>query len=155
MTTDAAAQGRLGRLLVWQRPRSWWDAAGVHLPLALAAGLPVLLPFVTSPDRLPLRACTMLQLTGIPCPFCGFTRAFWAMAAGEWGRVLSNCPLAMPLYLGLAAIFIWNTSALLAGVRLGRGRLLTLPGVRPGFLIAGLLLLLGLNWLFRLGQGLV
>jgi hypothetical protein len=153
MSADAAAQGGLGRLLAWQRPRSWWDAACVHLPLALAAGLPVLLPFVTSPGRLPLRACTLTQLAGIPCPFCGMTRGFWAMAAGDWERVLSNCPLALPLYLGLAIIFIWNTSALLAGVRLRRGFLLTLPSVRPGFLAASFLLLVGLNWLYRLGQG--
>lgn len=60
-------------------------------------------------DRLPV-LCTMRRLTGLPCPGCGMTHAFVAIAHGQWAAALHYNAMAYPLfaaglvYLGLRAL---------------------------------------------------
>lgn len=88
-------------------------------------------------------ACPLLEMTGLPCPTCGGTRALAALVAGDW-----------------AAAFAWNPGVAAAGVvaaawlPLG-ALLLALPGVRPGLPVRfpatvrwGLPLLLAANWVY-------
>lgn len=152
---DAPGRASLRRSLFFSawRPASYWDVVGPHLPLALVAGLPLLLAALVPLDRLPLRACTFLEWTGRPCPFCGLTRSFWAMAGGDWGFAVTNYPLAAPFYLAVAAVFAWNAAALLSGARLTRGRLLILGRWRRPALVTAALLLAA-NWGYRLALGL-
>jgi hypothetical protein len=136
------------------RPKSYWDVVVHHLPLAAISGTALFLPYLTSPQNLPMIPCTFLHLTGYPCPFCGFTRAFWAIATGQWGEALAGCPLAFGVFFLVAGLFIWNATAMI----LGR---VILPG--PGFypppqrrfavwcVVGGLFLL---NWAYRLAMGL-
>jgi hypothetical protein len=49
--------------------------------------------------------CVFRHMTGIPCPVCGLTRAFFSMAAGDWRRVFGLHPLAP--FLALEGIGIW------------------------------------------------
>jgi hypothetical protein len=136
------------------RPPSYWDVAGIHLPFALLTGIPLLIAAWIPLAALPLIPCTFLELTGHPCPFCGFTRSFWAIAQGNWGFAAQNCPLAFLVYGATALLFAWNGSALILGVRLDRGPLLFRRSRRPGRAVFIISLLFLLNWIYRLSLGL-
>lgn len=138
----------------WVRPRSYWDVVVHHLPLAVISGGALFLPYGVKIQNLPLIPCTFLHLTGYPCPFCGFTRSFWLIATGAWGDALANCPLAFGVYFFVAALFVWNASALIY-------RIVLLPGPKfhskPGrrLKMTGIVCLLFLlNWAYRLAMGL-
>jgi len=125
-----------------------------HLPLAVISGAALLLPHGVTLQKLPLVPCTFLHLTGFPCPFCGFTRAFWAIAAGEWGYALANCPLAFGVYFFTVLLFVWNVSALMKRIVLLPGPVLrSTPARRRKIagIVCGLFLL---NWGYRLAMGL-
>jgi len=137
--------------LSWTRPESYWDVVVAHLPLALITGIALLLPHLISCDSLPLQKCTFLSLTGYPCPFCGFTRSFWAIAEGDWGFAFYNAPLACLTYIATALLFAWHMTALLMGVRVVSGLLHLLKSFHAGWLIVAMFIL---NWVYRLGLGL-
>jgi hypothetical protein len=40
--------------------------------------------------RLPFLGCPVRHLTGIPCPTCGMTRSFMAIAQGHWSQALAH-----------------------------------------------------------------
>ena len=143
-----------GAIFSWGRPHSYWDVVGVHFPLALASGTALVLSMLGPCQLLHFGPCTFLQFSGYPCPFCGFTRSFWAMAGGEWAFAIRNCPLAFFLYIGTAMVFAWNMTALLLGLRIERGRFLKLGrGLLP-WKFGAISALLVLNWAYRLGVGL-
>jgi hypothetical protein len=153
--TDARRrQIGLSAFLSFNRPHSYWDVVGLHLPLALVTGIAILLAKTGTGGFLPIKRCTFLWLTGYPCPFCGFTRSFQAMAHGDWIFGAQNCPLACLLYIAVVFVFAWNMTGLLIGVRIVRGRLLRLrPGTgrRAAFFVGVLVVL---NWIYRLSLGL-
>lgn len=132
------------------RTRSYWDVIGVHLLPALASGIPLLLSLVASYHVIPLLPCTFLKLTGIPGPFCGFTRSIWAISAGDWTYATINCPLAWPVYAALVLVFTWNAIGLLSGIKIIRGPVLRLTSLqkRRALFVIGVLILL--NWAYRL-----
>jgi hypothetical protein len=77
---------------------------------------------VLSPDpsgmgthqRLGLPPCTMLQYTGIPCPFCGMTTSFSHMAHGQPLQAAQAQPMGVVLFLlTVAAVmfFLWRSLA--------------------------------------------
>ena len=41
-------------------------------------------------NRLPFLGCPLRYLTGIPCPTCGMTRSFMAIAQGHWSQALAQ-----------------------------------------------------------------
>jgi hypothetical protein len=136
------------------RPPYYWDVVGAHLVFGLVTGIPLLLSHWVPRTLLPLKACAFLHLTGYPGPFCGFTRSFWAMAQGDWIFAMHNSPLACVLYLVAALVFAWNAAGLLLGVKIACGRFLKLsPGQTrwAGFFI---IVMLFLNWGYRLSLGL-
>lgn len=144
---------RAGWLFAVRRPARYLDAVGVHLPGVILAGgllLAAYLPW----QRLPLRACMFLQLTGCPCPFCGYTRGFMDLAHGRWAAAWHGCPLAVALLGALLLVLGWNLAGLAGGVILGRGRLLR-PGPRAARVLLALAaaLVLG-NWAYRIAAGL-
>ena len=146
--------GRLDPWIFRMRPRSYWDVVVYHLPLAVISGGALFLPYVAAPRELPLLPCSFLRLTGLPCPFCGFTRSFWAVATGEWWRALANCPLVFGIYFFTALLFVWNASALISGTVLLPGAAFrsTSEGRRKmAGVVCGLFLL---NWVYRLSMGL-
>ena len=135
------------------RPRSYWDVVGAHLPLALITGMPLLISFLVPLKLLPMIPCTLLRFTGYPCPFCGFTRAFWALSHGSWSDALLSYPLAGLLYMLIVCVFIWNTAGLLGGIIIGRGTMLRLDLRQTGWIIGLIFILFLINWGYRLSMG--
>jgi hypothetical protein len=149
-----AKTGRLKSWTFWRRPRSYWDVVVYHLPLTVVTGGALLLPYAAPLEQLPLIPCTFLHLTGWPCPLCGFTRSFWAIATGHWGFAIANCPLAIGVYLCVVLLFLWNAAALIIGVVLLRGPMLQWAPIYRRKTAAGVLLLFLLNWVYRMAMGL-
>jgi len=141
-------------VLSWNRPHSYWDVVGVHFPLAIVTGIPLLLSNWVPYNLLPLKPCTFLQLTGYPCPFCGFTRSFWAIAQGDWHFAVHNSPIACLLYIAAVIVFAWNTTGLLLGVKITRGKFLQLTPCQFRWAIIIITILFILNWAYRLFLGL-
>jgi hypothetical protein len=82
------AHQRLARLAI----------AGAFL---LGAGIVLVEPAVLS---FPKPACGFRSLTGLPCAFCGGTRAAAALAAGDAAGALRMNALVFPLALGVVAV---------------------------------------------------
>lgn len=51
-----------------------------------------------------LPQCLVHQLTGLPCPTCGLTRSFAAMAGGDVARALKFHPLGPALFVSAVAL---------------------------------------------------
>jgi len=66
-------------------------------------------------------ACPFKRITGLPCPFCGMTRATLAMGGGHWHRAFELHPFAPIVLAGivvmLGLIIAGKTSSLLSGHR--------------------------------------
>ena len=136
------------------RPGGYQAVLAHHLPLAgLALGV-LLAAFLVPLDRIPYTICTFLRLTGYPCPSCGLTRGFVAMAHGQWLAVLYTCPLAALLYVVTAFVFAINAAALMCGVCLTPGRWLKWRARAWVVFLCFFGLLILFNWLYRLVLGL-
>ncbi len=49
--------------------------------------------------------CPILTLFHVPCPTCGFTRAWVLLFQGQWQASLQMHPMAVPLTLALVLAF--------------------------------------------------
>ena len=125
----------------------------MHLPLALLTGIGVLVSGLVEPTRFPIRICTFRAWTDHPCPFCGYTRAFHAIATGQVATAVQNCPAALLAYLLMVLVFSWHAAAILCQARLRRGRLLQVSRwpMRVALWIG--LLMVTANWIYRLSVG--
>jgi len=87
------------------------DAAAAHLRTAAwvfsaFAAVALALSFLYAPEALPaLEVCTFRALTGLPCPGCGLTRGFCAVAHGRFAQATGFHPFSVPLF-GLALVFL-------------------------------------------------
>ena len=83
--------------------------------IALAVGGGLALLAISSPStRTSPLPCGLHALTGLPCPFCGGTRAARAVLSGNWGRALYLNALAFPalaLIVGIAAVLLGEAVA--------------------------------------------
>jgi len=83
---------------------------GVLLALALV-------PLDSPPSWLPLHnSCG--AITGLPCIFCGTTRALHQLLNGHFGRALYYNWLAFPLVAGALALLLLHAAELFSGRRL-------------------------------------
>jgi uncharacterized protein DUF2752 len=76
-------------------------APGVRYLALFCVTASLLYPFSTGWD-----ICFLHHFTGLPCPGCGMTRAFVALAAGDWSTAVAVQPFAFfafPLFLVLGA----------------------------------------------------
>ncbi|HEV7504248.1 MAG TPA: DUF2752 domain-containing protein [Thermoanaerobaculia bacterium] len=118
-----------------------WAAAGLFGIVGLA-----LLHAWTPAGDAASSICLLRRVFHLPCPGCGMTRAFAALAKGDWRAAVSLHPLApvvaAELVLGWAA---W-------GLALASRRPVRLPGRLDGLLLANLAALVAL-WLGRVATG--
>lgn len=139
----------------WEGPSSGLvtslTPAGVRVRGAILLALPVLLLALArlSPDAMPAWfpfATSCGAMTGLPCIFCGATRALHHLLQGEFGRALYYNWLAYPFLAGVCAIYLLTVLELL----LDRNLVARLPRPRltrrsVGALAAGFVLL----WSFQ------
>jgi hypothetical protein len=59
----------------------------------------LLFPFSTGWD-----ACLFHRMTGLPCPGCGMTRAFVALASGDWSVAVGAHPFVLIVYPAFALL---------------------------------------------------
>ncbi|HEX8143368.1 MAG TPA: DUF2752 domain-containing protein [Pyrinomonadaceae bacterium] len=94
--------------------------------------------------------CLFRALTGYPCPGCGMTRAFSAIAHGELWRAVRYNPFSPLLFL--AGVAVWASAA--ATLLHWHGARAALSRLRPSGLLANVLLLMVmLWWITRLAIG--
>jgi hypothetical protein len=136
---------------VWTRPGSYWDVAVAHLPMALLTGLGLILPLWVSIQSLPLLKCIFLRVTGVPCPFCGFTRSLWAISSGDWHFAAGNNPLSLGIYALMVVFFAWHSTALLLGFKMTSGLYQLCKSAYTWWLVGSMFFL---NWVYRIGSGL-
>ena len=82
---------------------------GVALRAAAAIALLVLLWSFSPPADPRFRLCPFHWLTGHDCPFCGMTRAMFALAKGHFREALGFNKLS-PLGFAMVFSLFWDTS---------------------------------------------
>jgi hypothetical protein len=126
----------------------------IRLASALITGIPLLLTFMAPVKALSLFECPFLTISGLPCPFCGFTRSIWAISAGDWTFATFNCPLSWLLYAALVLMAAGNITSLLTGMKIKRLCFRSLTRNQANRFTAIMISLILLNWLYRLSLGL-
>ncbi|MBW4487781.1 MAG: DUF2752 domain-containing protein [Trichocoleus desertorum ATA4-8-CV12] len=71
--------------------------------------------------RLPFLGCPIRHLTGIPCPTCGMTRSFMAIAQGDWNQALVHHLFGPVLFVSLAIAAVHLLAELVVGRRITTG----------------------------------
>jgi len=135
---------------------NYWNTFAGNIFLILFSGCILLAACFFPVDRLPLGFCVFLNLTGFPCPTCGFTRAFCAFANGNWGEGIYLCPLAFVIFVLVALVFLYNAIVIVAslfGLRILPEKILQLSSKKIVFLAVVFSLLLLANWIYRLIMG--
>ena len=67
--------------------------------------------FLLPPRRpLPLDACLLHRLTGLPCPTCGLTRAVCLFAQGQWRDSLGMHPAGWLIFLLVLGAVLWTSA---------------------------------------------
>jgi hypothetical protein len=101
--------------------------------------------------RLPGPVCLFRKLTGWPCPLCGGTRAFRALAHGDWTVALWTSPLAVLLGLALGVWWLYHLASLMGVGLPSRWPAVPRPWRQP--LLWLLLAAVLANWAYRLATG--
>ena len=91
-------------------------------PAVAAAGMGILgtawvLPGMWARGVNPIPPCIFHQVTGLPCPFCGGTRSFAAMAHGNVVGAAHVFPIGPLLFVALVAAVVYCTWAVVTGRR--------------------------------------
>ena len=92
-------------------------------PGVAAAGAGILgtawvLPALWARGVNPIPPCIFHQVTGLPCPFCGGTRSFAAMAHGNLLGAAHVFPIGPLLFLALVAAVLYCSWAVVSGRRI-------------------------------------
>ena len=127
-------------------PRLSGDEPAYAFGGAALLGASFTLPVLQAHGMSPVPPCLFHTVTGLPCPFCGGTRSFVAMAHGNLAAAVHVYPIGPLLFAGVVLALIYGVFAL---VTARRYRLVLEPRTRKGLLIvAGSVL--AANWLAKL-----
>src|ERR1035437_3815268 len=126
-------------------------------PAMLFGGLFVLgasyaLPAFGSRGVSPIPPCIFHQITGQPCPMCGATRSFVAMAHADFGKAVYLYPLAPVLFLAMLIGIGYTAWVMVTGRRI-RLHLSRRAHQNIGLIILALFAANWLGQLLRLGFG--
>lgn len=69
---------------------------------------------------LPFVSCPLRRLTGIPCPGCGLSRSFMAIARGDFDEALRMHLFGPVLFVGFILVIVLMAAELKTGRRLRR-----------------------------------
>lgn len=94
----------------------------------------------------PIPPCLFHQVTGLPCPMCGGTRSFAAMAHGDLAGAAHVFPIGPLMFLALVAAVAYCTWAVVTGRRLQ----VTMDRRLVRTLSAAVLVVLAVNWASKL-----
>jgi hypothetical protein len=100
-------------------------------------------------DRLPFALCAFKQLTGLPCPTCGGTRALGRLAELDPAGAFAMNPLAVALGVG---VVLWALADLVLLPRRQSLRLEVRPDVSFAVRVT-VVLLAAANWAYLLLAG--
>ncbi|HEX8889854.1 MAG TPA: DUF2752 domain-containing protein [Pyrinomonadaceae bacterium] len=129
-------------------PASYWRACGVLLSLTTMFLIAALW---NPPDEPQFVLCPFRALTHLPCPGCGMTRAFCALAHGEFWRAIKLNALSPLLFL--VAMIAWARAAAMV-LRAERVRLFLARLPRPTPLASKVMLgIVMIWWVTRLVGG--
>jgi Protein of unknown function (DUF2752) len=124
------------------RRRAWLVLLGLSAVFATSA--------LWRPSDNGLVLCPFRALTGYPCPGCGMTRAFSAIAHGDLWRALRYNPLSPFLFLALIVVWAGAGATILNWPRV---RTLAMR-LRPSPMTTNVLLAIVLAWwVVRLAMG--
>lgn len=86
-----------------------WMRLGVVFGLLLSLTFIAFIRPQLTPTFLPKMPCGLRAITGLPCPFCGGTRAIRALLNGEWWRAIylnTMAILALFIFVGVIGILL-------------------------------------------------
>ncbi|HEY8739439.1 MAG TPA: DUF2752 domain-containing protein [Candidatus Dormibacteraeota bacterium] len=90
----------------------------------------------------PIPQCLFYQVTGIPCPFCGGTRSFAAIAHGNLGAAAHVFPIGPLMFAALVVAVVYCCWVLVSGRKV---QVVLDDRLRRGLILAAGALLL-VNW---------
>lgn len=136
-----------------RRPSRAAELWRAHLPWAALTGVVLALARFYPFREHRVITCAFRKTTGLPCPSCGYTRAFCDLAHGDVARAWSESPASLLAFAALAALFLWHAAALASGRLIRIGPRLR-PGPRTATILWALAVLIYLaNWIYRLSTG--
>jgi len=119
----------------------------IHLIVSVVSGTVLLAAKYVEPSKLP-PICLFRAWTGLPCMTCGMTRAFHAIALGEFLEAFQYHPLGPIFYLAFYIHFCVSSWYVFRGA--------DRPAVSPiaiGRMVNWALVLLSVCWIARLMLG--
>jgi hypothetical protein len=149
----------LGR--VWPRAtkseRAAWGIIGLGLicVLALAAwltpdpagvGTHRQIPFLGPGHSIP--PCGFLEVTGIPCPSCGYTTTFALAMHAQFWTAIKNQPMGFLVWIGFCTMLPVSLASALGGV----SPLRATDHWRWKWLLVGFVSLWLLGWIYKIGM---
>jgi hypothetical protein len=92
--------------------RNVWIDRMVYAGMATSlAASPLLSPHTAASGPV---LCPFRRITGMPCPGCGMTRSFVALAHGDLGAALASNRLGPLLMAVFAVALVWKAASLLS-----------------------------------------
>lgn len=142
-------QNRLSRgLCRVRKPDNYGEVLRRHLP-SFVVTAPFLIAARIIPQGIQFAPdCLFRRFTGMPCMFCGYTRAFQRIAHFDSHGVLTDNPAAVVLFAFMFVVMVWNLAGLFACRIITPGRLLRVG--RRRFVFSGVVIFFILNWVYRI-----
>jgi len=102
-------------------------------------------------QQLGLAPCSLVVMTGFPCPTCGMTTSFAYAVRGRFIAAFRTQPAGMLAAIGTLIIALAATGSIAAG----KVWVVNWLRVSPGWLIAALVGVFLGGWLFKVATGLI
>jgi hypothetical protein len=95
--------------------------------------------------------CTMLTITGYPCPTCGMTTAFAYAVRGQWLAAFHAQPAGFLLAMGTMIVAVFSFGAVISG----RAWAINWYRISPGRTVVAVVAVVLLSWAYKIVAGLM